>query len=76
MNVLCLIRKHKDPVVCANYCGISLLNFAYKVLSTVLCKRPIVNKLIGPDQCGFRPGNSTLDQIFTIRQIHFRQHSQ
>ena len=50
---------------------ISLLPIAYKVMSSVLCERlkPILENLIGPYQCGFRPGKSTTDQIFTLRQI-------
>lgn len=54
------IYKKEDPAVCANYGGISLLNIAYEVLSTVLCgrRKPIVNKLIEPYQCGFKPGKS------------------
>ena len=71
LSVLCPIHKKGDPTVRANYRGISLLNIAYKVLSSVLCEKlkPIVKKLIGPYQCGFRPGKSTIDQIYTLRQI-------
>ncbi len=74
--VLCPIHKKGDPAIRANYHGISLLNIAYKVLSSVLCERmnPIVNKLIEPYQCGFRPGESTIDQIFTPRQILEKTH--
>ena len=71
LSILCPIHKKGDPTICTNYRGISLLNISYKVLSSVMCERlkPIVNKLIGPNQCGFRPGKSTIDQIFTLRQI-------
>ena len=71
LSILYPIHKKGDPTTCANYRGISLLNISYKVLSSVLCERlkPIVNRLIGPYQCGFRPGKSTIDQIFTLRQI-------
>ncbi|XP_049301820.1 LINE-1 retrotransposable element ORF2 protein isoform X6 [Bactrocera dorsalis] len=71
LSVLGPIHKKGDPIICANYRGISLLNIAYKVLSSVLCERlkPTVNELIEPYQCGFRPGKSTTDQIFTMRQI-------
>ena len=50
---------------------ISLLPFAYKVLTSVLCEQPklLVKTLIGHYQCGFRPGESTIGQIFTLRQI-------
>lgn len=71
LSILCSIHKKGDPTICTNYRGISLLNISYKVLSSVICERlkPIVNRLIGPYQCGFRPGKSTIDQIFTLRQI-------
>ena len=71
LSILCPIHKKGDPTIRANYRGISLLNLSYKVLSSVICERlkPIVNQLIGPYQCGFRPGKSTTDQIFTLRQI-------
>ena len=71
LSVLCPVFKKGDPSVCSNYRGISLLSIAYKVLSSVICERlkPIVAHLSGPYQCGFRPGKSTTDQIFTLRQI-------
>lgn len=38
---------------------------------SVFCEslKLIVNKLIPPYQCLFRPGKSTTDQLFTMRQI-------
>lgn len=71
LSTICPILKKGDPTLRANYRGISLLPVAYKVLSGVICERlkPIAETLIGPYQCGFRPGKSTTDQIFTLRQI-------
>ena len=67
----CPVLKKGDPTICANYRGICFLPKAYKVLRDVLCERlkPLVKTLVGPYQCGFRPGKSTIDQIFTLRQI-------
>ena len=71
LSLLCPVLEMGDAIICSNYRGISLLTIAYRILSSVLCERlkPFVNKLIGSYQCGFRPGKSTIDEMFTLRQI-------
>jgi sorting nexin-29 len=56
---------------CSNYRGVSILNTGYKVLSTILFTRilPLAENIIGDYQCGFRKNRSTVNQIFTVRQI-------
>lgn len=48
-----------------------LRNTIYKIFSNVLHSRlqPYDERIVGKYQCGFRPGKSTVDQIFTIKQI-------
>ena len=55
----------------SNYRGISPLYVAYKIFSNILFKRlmPHVETTIGDYQCGYRRERSTVDQIFTVRQI-------
>ena len=55
---------------------ICILNTAYKILSIILCERlkPYLSSIIRPYQCGFRPGKSTVDQMFTLRQILEKTH--
>ena len=69
--VIVPIHKKGDVLMCDNYRGISLLNVAYKVLANVVYKRlqPHAEKVIGNYQSGFCRGKSTIDQIFTMRQI-------
>lgn len=65
------IYKKGDKHDCSNYRGISILNVAYKVYSTILKRKlqPIAEKILLEEQCGFRRGRSTIDAIFTIKQI-------
>ena len=57
--------------MCANYRGITLLSLPGKVYSKVLERRvrPIVEPQIEEEQCGFRPGRGTTDQLFTLARI-------
>ena len=71
LGILCPIRKKGDTLNCENYRRISSLCIAYKIFSNILFKylSPIVDNQIRDYQCGFRKGRSTVDQIFTLRQI-------
>jgi sorting nexin-29 len=47
------------------------LNVAYNVFSSMLQRKlsSYAENILEDYQCGFRPGRSTIDQIFTVRQI-------
>ena len=65
------IFKKGNSLNCENYRAITLLCTAYKVLANIVYTklRPYAEDIIGQYQGGFRAGRSTIDQIFTIRQI-------
>ena len=70
-GVVVPLFKKGDQRVCANYRGITLLSLPGKVYSKVLERRirPIVEPQIQEEQCGFRPGRGTTDQLFTLSRI-------
>ncbi|KAI3364414.1 hypothetical protein L3Q82_011205 [Scortum barcoo] len=51
--------------------GITLLSLPGKVYARVLERRirPIVDPWIQEEQCGFRPGRGTLDQLYTLHRV-------
>uniref|UniRef100_A0A8C8DQS5 Reverse transcriptase domain-containing protein n=1 Tax=Oryzias sinensis TaxID=183150 RepID=A0A8C8DQS5_9TELE len=68
--VVPLFRKG-DRRVCSNYRGITLLSLPGKFSARVLERRvrPIVKPRIQEQQCGFRPGRGTVDQLYTLSRV-------
>lgn len=70
--IVALYKNKGSKADCGNYRGISLLSTAGKILARILLNRLIatVSEDNLPEaQCGFRPGRSTIDMVFTVRQI-------
>ena len=70
-GVIIPIFNKGDRKQCTNYRGISLLSLPGKVYAKCLERkfREIVESKFEYGQCGFHPGRSTTDQIFTLKQI-------
>uniref|UniRef100_A0A8C6M7F1 Reverse transcriptase domain-containing protein n=1 Tax=Nothobranchius furzeri TaxID=105023 RepID=A0A8C6M7F1_NOTFU len=70
-GVVVPIFKKGDRRVCSNYRGITLLSLPGKVYSKVLERRvrSIVESQIEEEQCGFRPGRETVDQLYTFARV-------
>ncbi|XDV17602.1 hypothetical protein PO909_023436 [Leuciscus waleckii] len=70
-GVVIPLFKKGDRRVCSNYRGITLLSLPGKVYARVLERRtrPIVEPRIQEEQCGFRPGRGTLDQLYTLSRV-------
>ena len=81
-NIVHLYKNKGDRTCCDNHRGVFLLCIAGKIFGRLLLNRlnPHVDNidLISESQCGFRPGRSTTDMIFALRQIQekCRLHSQ
>ena len=70
-NVIIPIHKKGDKRKYTNYRGISLISVPCEAYAKCLEKkcREIVEPKLTDAQCGFRPGRSTMDQIFALQQI-------
>lgn len=69
-EIISLFKKG-DRNNCENYRGISLLNSIYKVYAKIINKRlkVISENLLSEEQCGFRTGRSTSDNVFILQQL-------
>ncbi|KAK3529274.1 hypothetical protein QTP70_024827, partial [Hemibagrus guttatus] len=63
--------KKGDWRVCSSNRGITLLSLPGKVYSRVLERRvrPFIEPQIQEEQCGFRPGRGTLEQLYTLHRV-------
>ena len=69
-NITILFKKG-DRSQCGNYRGISLLSVVGKVFAGILLQRlkRIADKVYPQSQSGYRGNRSTIDGIFTLRQL-------
>ena len=75
-SIICPIYKKGDRMQCKNYRPITLLNVAYKIFATTLCKKltEIMEGKLGEYKMGFRPDRSTIANIFILWQIYGKCH--
>ena len=68
-GLLKILPKKGDLHDTNNYRGIMLLETAYKIMANILRSRltPIAESIDQESQCGFRPGRSTIDAIFSLK---------
>ena len=69
--IISLYKEKESKSDSGNYWGISLLSVAGKIFARVILNRLItVSEQTLPEaQCSFRPGRSTVDMLFTVKQL-------
>ena len=70
-QIITLFKNKGDRSDCINYRGISLLSFVGKVFARVFLPRlqTLADRVYPETQCGFRAGRSTINMIFSLKQI-------
>jgi len=75
-----IFKRKGDRSVCDNHRGIALLSVPGKILGRVILNRLAKHVddigILPEGQCGFRAGRSTMDMIFTARQLQEKCHEQ
>ena len=70
-KIITLYKNKGERNDCYNYRGISLLNIVGKVFARVILIRlqKLAERIYPETQCGFRAERSTMDMIFSLRQL-------
>ena len=70
-NIITLYKNKGDRSDCNNYRGISLLSIVGKIFARVILARlqKLADRIYPESQCGFRSERSTIDMIFSVRQL-------
>ena len=70
-KIITLYKNKGDRCDCNNYRGISLLAIVGKVFARVVLSRlQVLGERVYPEsQCGFRSRRSTIDMVFSLRQL-------
>ena len=70
-NIITLYKNKGDRSDCNNYRGISLLSIVGKAYARVVLKKlqALAERIYPEAQCGFRSRRSTIDMIFSVRQL-------
>ena len=70
-TIVTLYKNKGDRSDCNNYRGISLLSIVGKVYARIILNRLqcLAQRIYPESQCGFRAERSTIDMIFSLRQL-------
>ena len=70
-KIVTLYKNKGDRSDCNNYRGISLLSIVGKAFARVVLARlqTLAQNVYPESQCGFRAGRSTMDMVFSLRQL-------
>ena len=70
-KIITLYKNKGERNDCNNYRGISLVSIVGKVFARVILIRlqKLVERIYPESHCGFRAGRSTIDMIFSLRQL-------
>ena len=71
-TIVALYKNKGSRSDCGSYRGISLLSIAGKILARIILNRlisSVAEKNLPESQCGFRLNRSTVDMVFTVRQV-------
>ena len=70
-KIITLYKNKGDKGDCNNYRGIALQSITGKAFARILLTRlqKLAERILPESQCGFRAGRSTMDMVFSLRQL-------